>query len=115
MKIIRPRNGNVVLKEKDAETTASGIITGTNTKDEKQFIVEAVGDGYLTAEGTRIPINLKPGDIVYVAAGVNYSGFEMEDGSLRLVLNEAQILGVQEDDGVPIVRGLEKVQLMMPN
>jgi len=101
MKTIKPRNGNVCLKLVDASTTAGGIITGTSAHDKYMMEIVAIGDGYLTADGVRIPINLEPGQRVYMAAGVNYSFYDMEDGTQLLIAPESAVLGIEEDDGKP--------------
>lgn len=101
MKKIKPRNGNVVLVMREANTSYGGIITSIETHDKHVMVVESVGEGWLSPEGERIPISIKPGDLVYVAAGATYSKYDMPDGTSRLVVNEALILGVEEDDGVP--------------
>jgi len=101
MKKIKARNGNVVLMMRDANKTAGGIITSVDTHDKHLMTVESVGPGHLTENGDRIPIGLKPGDVVYVAAGATYSKYDLPDGSSRLVCNEALILCIEEDDGTP--------------
>lgn len=105
MKTIKPRNGNVLLRLVDASTTSGGIITGVSSHDRHMMEIVAVGDGYLTADGQRVPINLEKGQRVYMAAGVEFSQYDMEDGTKLLIAPEAAVLGIEEDDGtLPIVK-----------
>jgi len=83
--IVRP------IKEEET-TTSSGFIIQRNS-DEKpsEGIVEAVGPGIVFANGTKLELDLKPGDKVVYS---KYSGTEVEE---FLVLPYKDIFAVIED------------------
>lgn len=93
MKLI-PLEDKVIVKPiKDEETvTSSGFIIQRN-KEEKpsEGIVEAVGPGIVFANGTKLEIDLKPGQKV---AYSKYSGTEVEG---FLILPYKDIFAVIED------------------
>lgn len=93
MKLI-PLEDKVIVKPiiEEEKTTSSGFIIQRNS-DEKpsEGIVEAVGPGIVFPNGTKLEIDLKPGDkIVYS----KYSGTEVEG---FLVLPYKDIFAVIED------------------
>lgn len=79
MKII-PIEDKVVVKPivKTEEVTSSGFIIQRNKDDGSiaEGFVEAVGPGVTFSDGSRLDIDLKPGDKV---AYSKYSGTEFED------------------------------------
>ena len=93
MKLI-PLEDKVIVKPliEEEKTTASGFII-QRSSDEKpcEGIVEAVGPGLTFADGSRIDIDLRPGDRV---AYSKYSGTEF-DGFL--ILPYKDIFAVIED------------------
>jgi chaperonin GroES len=93
MKLVPLEDKIIVRPIKEAETTtSSGFIIQRNS-DEKpsEGIVEAVGPGIVFPNGTRLQIDLKPGDKV---AYSKYSGTEFEG---LLVLPYRDIFAVIEE------------------
>ena len=91
---IRPLGDKVVVKPvKIEEKTQSGIVL-PGSAHEKQYkgTVLAVGSGYRTEQGERIPLDIKEGDkIAYTpeaGVGLKY------DGEEYVILNERDILVV---------------------
>ena len=88
---LKPTQDNVVLKAvKAEETTASGIIISTATK-EKPVISEVVAVG----EGTKdVKMTVKPGDKVVMA---KYAGTELKlDGEEFVIVKMGDILAIAE-------------------
>ncbi len=94
---IKPLGDRVVVEpqEKDVETFAGGQLVLPDTAKEKpqQGTVMAVGPGRLDEDGTRLPMDVKVGDIVVYA---KYSGttFKTEDGDEILFVRESDILAI---------------------
>lgn len=91
---LTPIEDKVVVKPiKEAETaTPSGFIIQRNNDDKpSEGIVEAVGPGIVFPNGTKLEINLKPGDKV---AYSKYSGTEVGD---FLILPYKDIFAVIEE------------------
>jgi chaperonin GroES len=94
MKLVPLEDKIIVRPIKEAETTtASGFIIQRNS-DEKpsEGIVKAVGPGIVFPNGTRLQIDLKPGDKVTYS---KYSGTEFEG---LLVLPYRDIFAVIEEN-----------------
>jgi chaperonin GroES len=93
--VIRPLEDKVVVRPiKEEETaTASGFIIQRNA-DEKpsEGIIVAVGPGIIFANGTKLEIDLKPGQKVTYS---KYSGTEYED---LLILPYKDIFAVIEEN-----------------
>ena len=91
---IRPLGDKVVVKPvKIEEKTQSGIVLpGSAHEKQYQGTVLAVGSGYRTEQGERIPRDIKEGDkIAYTpeaGVGLKY------DGEEYVILNERDILVV---------------------
>ncbi|MBQ7566916.1 MAG: co-chaperone GroES [Oscillospiraceae bacterium] len=86
---LKPTADNIVLKAIEAEeTTASGIILSTATK-EKPVMSEVIAVG----EGTKdVKITVKPGDKVIMA---KYAGTEVKlDGQEYVIVKMGDILAV---------------------
>jgi len=78
--MIKPFEDKVLLKPvKDEEkTSASGLVlTGMNDEKPSEAIVEAVGPGLIFPNGTKLEIDLEPGDKVTYSkfAGVDYEEY----------------------------------------
>ncbi len=89
---IKPLADRVVVKPIEQETMSKGGIVLPDTVKEKpqQGKVMAVGEGRLTDEGKRIPMDVKVGDIVIYA---KYGGTEIKiDGEELMILRESDIL-----------------------
>ena len=89
-----PLEDKVIVKPiiEEEKTTSSGFIIQRNN-DEKpsEGIVEAVGPGIVFPNGTKLEIDLKPGDKI---AYSKYSGTEVEG---FLILPYKDIFAVIED------------------
>lgn len=91
---IRPLGDRVVVKAVDrAEQTKSGIFLPDTAQEKPQeAVVLAVGPGKLQDNGTRTPIDLKPGDKVLYS---KYAGTEVKQGDEEyLIVRESDILAV---------------------
>ena len=94
---IRPLHDRVLVKRLEETTkTAGGIIIPDTAKEKpSEGLVEAVGDGFRTEDGKIVPLNVKVGDKVLFG---KWSGTEVKlNGEERLIMKEADILGVVEE------------------
>jgi len=92
--VIKPLEDKVVVRPiKEAETTTSSGFIIQRSTDEKpsEGIVEAVGPGIVFPNGTKLEIDLKPGQKVTYS---KYSGTEYED---LLILPYKDIFAVIEE------------------
>ena len=94
---IRPLHDRVLVKRLEENTKTAGGIISPDTAKEKpsEGVVEAVGDGYRSEVGQIVPLNVKVGDKVLFG---KWSGTEVKvNGEERLIIKEAEILGVVEE------------------
>lgn len=92
--MIRPLADRLVLKLiPSEETTASGIVIPDSAQEKPQKgEVLAVGSGRVLENGTRMPSEVKVGDIVLFS---KYSGMEHTiDGEKVLILAERDLLAI---------------------
>lgn len=92
---IRPLSDRVVLKMVEAEeTTASGFILTSASKEKPQVAeVIAVGPGGIV-DGEKVEMTVKPGDKVLTS---KYSGTEVKvDGEEYVIVRVGDILAVCE-------------------
>lgn len=76
MKKLIPLEDHIVVKPLNQETTTkSGIILPESKEKPSKWEVVAVGNGKILENGSRAPIDVKVGDIVYFA---KYSIDELE-------------------------------------
>jgi len=92
--IAKPLGSRVLLKEKKREETSKGgiYVPSVMSLPYKFGVVAAVGSGYVTNDGTRVPVEADEGDTVLFHAG---AGIEVELGPERekfLVVDERDIL-----------------------
>ena len=95
---VRPLHDRILVKRLEAESkTAGGIFIPDNAKEKPvEGLVVAVGNGVLTKDGERIPLDVKAGDRVLFS---KYSGTEVKvmlDGGEHLILREDDVLAVVE-------------------
>jgi chaperonin GroES len=91
---IRPLHDRVLIRRIDEqEQVRGGIIIPDTAKEKPQHgEVIAVGDGKINENGTRRPLDVKPGDRVLFG---KYSGSEVTiDDQDYLIMREDEILGV---------------------
>jgi chaperonin GroES len=92
----RPLHDRVLVRRIDAEAkTAGGIIIPDTAKEKpQQGEIIAAGPGARDAQGTLVPLDVKPGDRVLFA---KWSGTEVKiDGEELLIMKESDLLGVVE-------------------
>ncbi len=90
----KPLNDRVLVKRVDVEEKTAGGLFIPETAKEKPSRGEviAVGSGRVLDNGTRLPLEVKAGDIVIFG---KYAGSEIKiDGIEHLVLREEDILAV---------------------
>ena len=94
---IQPLGDRVVVEREEARgTTAGGIVLPDTAKDKPQKgKVVAVGDGRLTKDGTRRPLQVNVGDQVLFTS---YAGdeFKLNGNQKVLLMREDDILAVIE-------------------
>ena len=91
---IRPLGDRIVVKALEAEvTTKGGIILPDTAKEKPQKgKVLSVGTGRILDNGTRVPLDVREGDIIIFS---KYGGTEIKiDGEDYLIISERDILGV---------------------
>ncbi|MBO0721920.1 MAG: co-chaperone GroES [Blastocatellia bacterium] len=94
---IRPINDRIIVQRIEEQEQMRGGLYIPDTAKEKpqEGKVIAVGNGKLLENGTRTPIDIKPGDRVLFG---KYAGTEVKlDGEEYLILREDDVLGVIED------------------
>jgi chaperonin GroES len=89
--------GDRVLVERQAaeEKTSGGIVLPDNAKEKPQIgVVKAVGDGKVTKDGAKRPLQVKAGDKVYFSS---WAGDEYKPaGENLIVMREEDILAIIE-------------------
>ena len=91
---LTPLNDHVIVERLEAQsTTKGGIVLPDTAKDKpKEGLVIAVGDGRLTEDGVRIPVQVKPKDRIIFSS---YAGTEVKyGGEDYLIVREDEILAV---------------------
>lgn len=98
---IRPLHDRLVVRRQvdDGEQRIGAIVVPDSAKEKPQRgTVVAIGDGRLSEDGMRIPIDLKTGDLVlfgkYTSADVTIHGEEL------VILKEGDVLAVLGRDPV---------------
>ena len=93
---IRPLHDRILVERiEEGEVKKGGIIIPDTAKEKPQEAkVIAVGNGKVTEEGKKIPLDVKAGDRILFG---KYSGTEVKiEGEEHLILREDDILGVIE-------------------
>ncbi|MEA2410799.1 MAG: chaperonin GroES [Thermoleophilaceae bacterium] len=89
---LKPLGDRVIVKAvEEEETTASGIVLPDTAKEKPQRgKVLAAGDGKVTDDGKRVPLDVSEGDEVLYS---KYGGTDITiDGEDLLVLRESDVL-----------------------
>ena len=97
---VRPLHDRIIVQRLDeGEQQIGGIIIPDSAKEKpQQGKVLAVGDGRITEDGTRIPLDVVAGNVILFG---KYSGQEIKlDGLEYLIVKEDEVLAVI-DDGSP--------------
>ena len=93
---IRPLHDRIIVRRHaDGEQNSGGIIIPDTAKEKPQRgTVIAAGNGTVRDGGTRVPLDVKTGDLILFG---KYSGQEVKiDGNEYLMMREEEILGVIE-------------------
>ena len=93
---IRPLNDRVlVIREKEEQKSAGGIIIPDTAKEKPQRgKIVAAGPGKMGEDGKRIPLEVKTGDRVLFA---KYAGTDIKfDGVEHVFMKEDDILSIVE-------------------
>jgi chaperonin GroES len=93
---IRPLHDRILIKrQEEKETRKGGIIIPDSAKEKPQEgKVIAVGNGKVTDEGKKIPLDVKTGDRILFG---KYSGSEVTlDNEEYLILREEDVLCILE-------------------
>ena len=95
---LKPLGDRIVVEREEAgKTTAGGIVLPDTAKDKPQKgKVLAIGDGRLTKDGKRRPLQVKVGDQVLFST---YAGDEIK------VLGDKKVLLMREDDIFAVIEG----------
>jgi chaperonin GroES len=93
---VRPLHDRILVKrEEESEEKVGGIIIPDTAKEKPQRgKVVAVGNGKVSEEGKRTPLDVKSGDRILFG---KYSGSEVKiDGDEYLILREEDVLAILE-------------------
>jgi chaperonin GroES len=93
---VRPLHDRVlIVRIEEEDKTAGGIIIPDTAKEKpQQGKVIATGEGKITEEGKKIPLQVKKGDKVLFG---KYAGSELKlDGVEHLIMREEDILAIVE-------------------
>ena len=91
---LRPLQDRILVQRVEEETTTKGGIIIPDTAKEKpaEGKVVAVGNGKLSDDGKRVPLEIKNGDRILFG---KYAGTEVKiDGAEYLIMREEDVLGV---------------------
>jgi len=94
----RPLHDRILIKRlEEKETVKGGIIIPDTAKEKPQEgVVEAVGNGKILENGTKLSLEVKEGDHILFG---KYSGTEIKiDGVEHLILREDEVLGILEGE-----------------
>src|SRR5688500_11588436 len=94
---VRPLHDRIIVQRLDeGEQKIGGIIIPDSAKEKPmQGKVLAVGDGRMTDEGQRVPLDVKAGNVIQFG---KYSGQESKlDGTEYLIVKEDEVLAIIED------------------
>lgn len=92
--MLKPLGDRVILSiNSEEEETVGGIVLASSAKEKPQTgEVIAVGDGTMTQDGTKLPMNVSVGDKVLFD---KYAGSEVTDEDKKyLVLHEKDIIAI---------------------
>jgi chaperonin GroES len=92
---LRPLHDRIIVQRiDDAERTGAIVIPDSAKEKPQQGKVLATGGGKSTDDGTRLPLDVKPGDTILFG---KYAGQEVRvEGVEYLIIKEDDVLGIQE-------------------
>jgi len=94
---VKPLHDRIIVQRLDeGEQKIGGIIIPDSAKEKPmQGKVLAVGDGRITEDGKRIPLDVRPGNLILFG---KYSGQEIKlDGTEYLIVKEDEVLAIIDD------------------
>ena len=94
---VRPLHDRIIVQRLDeGEQQIGGIIIPDSAKEKpQQGKVLAVGEGRITDDGKRIPLDVHAGNLILFG---KYSGQEIKlDGTEYLIVKEDEVLAVIDD------------------
>jgi chaperonin GroES len=95
---VRPLHDRIIVKRLDeGEQKIGGIIIPDSAKEKpQQGKILAVGDGKVTEDGTRLAMDVRPGNVILFG---KYAGQDIRiDGEDYLIVKEDEVLAVIETD-----------------
>jgi chaperonin GroES len=95
---VRPLHDRLIVRRLDeGEQKIGGIIIPDSAKEKpQQGKILAVGDGKVTEDGTRIAMDVRPGNVILFG---KYSGQDIKiDGEDYLIVKEDEVLAVIDTD-----------------
>ena len=93
---LRPLHDRLVVRRlQEGEQQIGGIIIPDSAKEKPQRgTVLAAGSGTVKEDGTRVPLDVKPGDLILFG---KYASQEIKlDGEELLIMRETEVLAVLE-------------------
>ena len=96
---VRPLHDRLIIQRLEAgEQKVGGIIIPDSAREKpQQGKVIAAGNGKSKDDGTRIPLDVKAGDLILFG---KYSGQEIKlDGEEYIIMREDEVLGVVDGAG----------------
>jgi chaperonin GroES len=96
---VRPLHDRLIIQRlEEGEQQVGGIIIPDSAREKpQQGKVIAAGDGKTKDDGTRIPLDVKAGDLILFG---KYSGQEIKlDGEEYIIMREDEVLGVVDGAG----------------
>ena len=103
---LRPLHDRIIVQRlEEGEQKIGGIIIPDSAKEKpQQGKVLAVGNGKTNDEGKRVPLDVKPGNLILFG---KYSGQEIKlDGEEYLIVKEDEVLAVIEGGAAPRAAGV---------
>ena len=95
---VRPLHDRIIVRRLDeGEQKIGGIIIPDSAKEKpQQGKILAVGDGRVTEDGTRLAMDVRPGNVILFG---KYSGQDIRiDGEDYLIVKEDEVLAVIDTD-----------------
>ena len=96
---VRPLHDRLIIQRlEEGEQKVGGIIIPDSAREKpQQGKVIAAGNGKSKDDGTRIPLDVKAGDLILFG---KYSGQEIKlDGEEYIIMREDEVLGVVDGVG----------------
>jgi chaperonin GroES len=92
---LRPLHDRIIVQRLEESQQTGAIVIPDSAKEKpQQGKVLAAGLGRSTDEGTRVPLDVKPGDTILFG---KYAGQEVRvDGIDYLIMKEDDVLAIQE-------------------